>query len=248
MKLHAKTPHSIIYFLAGSLPFLGILHLEQLTLFAMICHLQDDPLNRHASYILSNPNKYKKSWFFAIRNICLKYELPHPQTLLENPLPRKKFKSLINTKINEFWHKYMSADIMSKSSLEHFNPHMMHTLTKPHQMWISAGNNPFEVSKTIVLARMVSGRYRTESVTRFWSGNAQGFCTAPTCKEIKGDLCHLLVYCRALQQTRETLFKMFLEKAAELPPLETVVKAVLLRPYDYLLSFILDPTSMQCLC
>ena len=37
---------------------------------------------------------------------------------------------------------------------------------------------------------------------------------------------------------------MFLEKAAELPPLETVVKAVLLRPYDYLLSFILDPTSM----
>ena len=58
MKLHNKTPHSIIYFLEGSLPFLGILHLEQLTLFALICHLKDDPLNRHAFYILSNLNKF----------------------------------------------------------------------------------------------------------------------------------------------------------------------------------------------
>ena len=39
MKLHDRTPNSAVYFLAGSLPGLALLHLRQLSLFNMICHL-----------------------------------------------------------------------------------------------------------------------------------------------------------------------------------------------------------------
>ena len=54
-KLHDKTPRCIVYFLAGSLPGEALLHLRQLSLFTMICHLPHDPLNLHARHIIHNP-------------------------------------------------------------------------------------------------------------------------------------------------------------------------------------------------
>ena len=45
-----KTPRSIIFFLAGSLPGKAILHMRQLSLLSMICHLPEDPLHQHCKY------------------------------------------------------------------------------------------------------------------------------------------------------------------------------------------------------
>ena len=46
-KLHDKTPKSIVFLLAGCLPGEAILHQKHLTLFLMICHLPNIPLNYH---------------------------------------------------------------------------------------------------------------------------------------------------------------------------------------------------------
>ena len=64
-KLHCKTPRSYVFFLAGSLPAKAILHLRQLSLFIMICHLPEDPLNVHARCVLK-ANCPPKSWFAQI--------------------------------------------------------------------------------------------------------------------------------------------------------------------------------------
>ena len=52
-RLHQKTPRSMIFFLAGSLTGEAILHMRQLSIFSMICHLPDNPLHQHAKYVLS---------------------------------------------------------------------------------------------------------------------------------------------------------------------------------------------------
>ena len=52
LRFHERTPRAMIYFLAGSLPASALIHQRQMSLFSMICHLKDDPLNKHAQYVI----------------------------------------------------------------------------------------------------------------------------------------------------------------------------------------------------
>ena len=72
-RLHPKTPRSIVFFLAGSLPGEALLHLRQLSLFSMICHLPKDPLHSHARYALTVLGASANSWFGQIKELCLQY-------------------------------------------------------------------------------------------------------------------------------------------------------------------------------
>ena len=62
-KLHDKTPRSLVLLMAGSLPGEAILHIKQLTLFNMICHLPSDPLHLHGKYVLLTSPPSARSWF-----------------------------------------------------------------------------------------------------------------------------------------------------------------------------------------
>ena len=68
-RLHQKTPCCIVFFLAGCLPGEAQLHLKQLSLFSMICHLPDDPVHHHAKFVLSTLPPSSASWFHQIRDL-----------------------------------------------------------------------------------------------------------------------------------------------------------------------------------
>ena len=242
LKLYRKTPRSIVYFLAGSLPARALLHLRQLSLFAMICHLQDDPLHTHACYVYHHTKTCNRSWFMQMRDICKQYGLPHPLHLLSNPVPKKRFKKLVTEKVNGYWQKLLMEEALSLSSLSHFNP-AYHPLSQPHPMWKAAGSNPHEVNKTVVLSRMISGRYRTEKLSRFWTDNRLGYCLASTCHQVVGDLPHLLLHCPSLQPLRASLYRMWLTKAAPYEQLYNLTLQVLLSTDEVKMRFILDPLS-----
>ena len=61
LRLHERTPRAMIYFLAGSLPASALLHQRQMSLFSMICHLNEDPLNKHAQYVFLHLQKSCRS-------------------------------------------------------------------------------------------------------------------------------------------------------------------------------------------
>ena len=76
------------------------------------------------------------------------------------------------------------------------------SLATPHPIWTSA-KNPYEIGKAVISARMLSGRYRTDYLSRHWSNrNPSGYCTLPGCVEQIGSLEHLLLYCPALADAR----------------------------------------------
>ena len=170
----------------------------------MVCHLPEDPLHVHAKDVLTLFSPSANSWFQRIRDITKQYQLPHPLDLLENPLPRKRLKRLFKLKVTEYWQHVLAQECLALKSLQHLNP-LKCSLLKPHPVWTSAGSNSYEIQKSTILARMISGRYRTDMLCRFWSSNRLGHCEAETCVGIEGDLEHLLITCPALHPTRVQL-------------------------------------------
>ena len=231
-RLHQNTPRAAVYFLAGSFPFEAILHSRQMSLFSMICNMPDDPLYHHAVYTLKEAKPSAKSWFFQIRDICQQYGLPTPLELLQSPPPKEKLKKKVKLQILDYWQTLLRAETTALTSLRYLRP-QFYSLLKPHQIWSSSASNPYEVSKSTIVARMASGRYRTEALCRFWSDNRNGFCLAPTCNQVAGDLEHLLIVCPALQQTRTSLQQMLLDRSVQYPALHSTIKQVL---YQHQLS------------
>ena len=91
-RLHVKTPRCFVFLMAGCLPGEAVLHLKQLSLFMMICHLPADPLHAHARHVLLCAKDSSNSWFIQIRDLCLLYGLDHPLKLLSLPPSKYSFK------------------------------------------------------------------------------------------------------------------------------------------------------------
>ena len=241
-RLHPKTPRAAVFFLAGCLPFEALLHSRQLGLFSMICHLPADPLHAHARYVLTAVPSKAKSWFQQIEKICDKYGLPSPLQLLSYPLSKGVFKSIVKRKIVEYWHELLRAEAESMRSMMYFKSEL-YSLTRCHYMWSSAASNPYECSKSTVLARMISGRFRTEALCRHWSTNRSGYCRAPTCNQVYGTLEHLLVSCPALVSVRERMYTMWLERTVMFPSLHATIRDILVSDENQKVQFILEPLA-----
>ena len=221
-RLHQNTPRGVVFLLAGCLPLKAVLHSRQLSLFAMICHLPEDPLNIHGKHILTNAPPSAKSWFQQIRDCCALYGLQDPLQLLKFPPSKEKFKSDAKKRIVDYWHKNFTAETRKLKSLKYFKAEL-YSLTSPHYMWSRAASNPFECSKSSVLAKFVSGRYRTDMLCRHWSKNRNGFCRAPSCTSTPGTIEHILATCPALSTTRERLYQMWLDKSVMFPTLHSTM-------------------------
>ena len=202
-----------------------------------------NPLNSHGKHILETAPPSAKSWFQQVRNLCSQYGLPNPLQLMSSPVAKEQFKAEVKGKIQNYWHAQLVEETSKLRSLKYFKADQ-YSLIKPHYMWNTAASNPFECSKSTVLARMVSGRYRTDMLCRHWNGNRSGFCRAPCCVATQGTLEHLLVACPALGETRERLYQMWLDRSVMFPTLHATVRAVLASAdHNVITQFILEPLA-----
>ena len=207
LRLHPKTPRSVVYFLAGSLPCSALIHLRQLSLFGMVARLKDSLLHEHAVNALhTKPSSH--SWFHGIRDICLQYQLPHPLTMLDSPLSKEAYKVLVKKHVINYWEIVLRDEAFVLPSLRHFRTGFM-SLTTPHPLFATAGSSPYEVSKASIQSLFLSGRYKTEALCRFWSQNPAGVCLLPQCmrKSIVEDVRHILLDCTSLATVRENLVR-----------------------------------------
>ena len=159
--------------MSGSLPAKAILHQKQLSLFTMICHLPGDSLHRRAVRCLKTSKPSTKSWFTQIRDVCLLYHLPHPLLLLLNPPSKSSLKKLFKAHIINYWELKLRGEASLLPSLTYFKPEF-HSLACPHPIYWTAGSNTYEVAKAIIQGKMLSGRYRTELLSRYWSSHVLG--------------------------------------------------------------------------
>ena len=216
LRLYEKTPRSVVYFLAGSLPGTALLHLRQLGLFGMICRLPSNVLHQHARDYFSSVISFKGSWFHQIRTLCVTYHLPHPLDLLESSYTKDAFKSMIKSKIYDYWEVCLRNEASELPSLLYFNPNFM-TLKMPHPIWITAEHSSYKVAMATIQARMLSGRYRCGKLTRYWT-NSNGSCKlTPDCQETLEDIPHILQQCPALNVLRRNLISFTFKISSNLP-------------------------------
>ena len=244
-KLHRNTPRCVTFLLAGCLPGEAILHLKQMALFRMICYLPGNPLHTYASKFLSTALPNGKSWFSQIVQICLKYSLQHPHQLLINPPTKAIFKNYVKKAIVQYWEIVLRDEASVLDSLKFFHP-INYSLERTHPIWTSVGNNPYECHKAVVLARMVSGRYRSEKLMRHWSkSNLHGYCLFKTCTGAVGSLEHILISCKALQEIRKKMISLYITKTSLLIPLQWFTISVFKSSPEVQLQFILDPLAFN---
>ena len=201
LRLFKGTPRSIIYFLAGSLPGTALLHLKQLSLFGMISRKTDNILHSHAVNIFSSLTIAKNSWFFQIRQHCIMYDLPHPSCLLDRPLSKLAFKKLLKSKVINYWECLLRAEIECLRSVPFFKANFM-SLCSSHPLFVTAKHSPAQVSRALVQATMLSGRYRCGALSRHWD-KTDGSCSLSSqCKGVIEDIPHILKFCPSLAITR----------------------------------------------
>ena len=124
----------------------------------------------------------KSIFFYSFHNSCTKYGLPDPLSILSDPPPTKApLKRLVRSKVCDFWEKKLRQDAGNLESLRFFKTDF-HSLSNPHPIWTAAGQNPYEVKKAIVQAKMLSGRYRSCWHSRHWVANSSGACSLPSCR------------------------------------------------------------------
>ena len=183
MKLHDRTPDCAVFFLAGSLPATALLHLRQLSLLNMISHLKGNILKSLQTKILIEAKPSANSWIQQVRDICVRYQLPHPLQLFNSPMRKQSFRTLCKQKVSEYWHRKLSQDA-DLPSLAYLQPRFL-SLSSPHPIFTSLDGNPYQAKAARIQSLFISGRYRTEELCRFWSQNKEGFCLLDSCKNLQ---------------------------------------------------------------
>ena len=246
-KLQDKTPHCAVMFLGGHLPGKAQLHLRILSLFGMVSRLQDTFLNKIAVHQFLHVNVHAGSWFLQVRNICIQYNLPSPITLLQHPLNKYSYKKLIKSRVIDFWETHLRAEALElrEHSLKYFKAEFM-SLSKPHLLWSTCGSNPYEIHKSVIQARMLSGRYITDQLSRHWTGNKLGLCSIPGCSGQEfGSLEHILLSCPALSEARHRISLLIQKVALECEDFRAVLQTALNdQTAELIVQFILDCSSL----
>ena len=119
-KFLPRTPSCVVRFLGGHLPGEALLNIRQLSIFGMICRLPGSILYQIADHLLSSAKPASKSWFLNIRELCLKYDLPSPLSLLHQPPTKLRYKALVKSKVMDYWEKYLRNQALKLSSLQYF--------------------------------------------------------------------------------------------------------------------------------
>ena len=171
------------------------------------------------------------------------YHLPSPLSLLQSPPSKLVYKRLVKSKIVDHWEIVLreEAEILKEKSLKYFRPEYM-SLTKPHPLWLTCGTNPYEVHKAVIQAKMLSGRYVTDQLSRYWTPNKAGLCTIPGCTgQDFGSLEHLLLLCPALSDTRGRIIELWLRVASENSEILEIIHSMLNgQKVKTIMQFLLD--------
>ena len=115
----------------------------------------------------------------------------------------------------------------------------------PHPVWWTCFSSSSAIRSATVMAKMLSGRYRSCWLRRHWNWTQEsGSCRLPGCGHVPGDVPHLLSgECPALQPLLATTLKNILDMLAPFPHLLPPVLAALEGDRETVTSFFLDPST-----
>ena len=188
----------------ASLALLGMLEKNILNLFGRVARDQSCIENDLAKRQLAVRDPSDKSWFSSVRNILNTYWLPTAYEILEHPPSSEQWKKQVKYQLHTHVEKQWRDDIISKSTLKYLNPEAV-KVGKIHPVFATVRNNPYDVNRAKVKARLLTGTYTLQSNReKFNQFNVSPICQL--CNKDPETREHFLVTCEALHQLRIELW------------------------------------------
>jgi hypothetical protein len=194
--LPKRTANAAVYLLLGARPIEAELDLKMLTLFASIARKEGSSMARLATRQLLMKSMDSKSWFINIRRVFHKYGLGSPLELLERPMSKARWKKKVNKAVNYYWTKTLQQEASEKSSLSYLNIENC-VIGKPHQVWATVTDNPRDVQRAVIKARMLTGVYTLQSHRVTFARRTTNTTSAkcPLCQNEDETIQHFLTEC-----------------------------------------------------
>ena len=103
--------------------------------------------------------------------------------------------------MSSYWTQSLTREAQTKSTLDNCNLSSM-AVRSTYIVWEAAANNVHDVRRTIPKVRMLTGVYMLQT-TKAKFNQYKVDPTCPLCRLEPEDLCHMLLRCPALADTRE---------------------------------------------
>ena len=180
LSLPLNTADPLVYVLSGTIPVEAIIHRRALTFFRNICRLPETTIeHRLAVRQLSVKSFTSHSWFIAVKEIFIKYNLPDPYDLLRDPPTKFHWGRIVNKHVNSHWESSIKENAVLYSSLRFLNVSGF-ACGKRHPLLRTLGNIR-EVPRISTKLKLVTGTYILQSNRATFNQN----CVDPVCL-----LCH----------------------------------------------------------
>ena len=169
------------------------------------------------------------------------YKLDSPLYLLDHPPIKSSYKYFMKKMVRAHWKDILQTEASHLPSLCYFDARNCN-FGMVHPIFSLAGDNCFEVHKATVVARMISGRYRTDYLARHWNSRDTGACKVCNRGET-GDLLHLVTRCAQLRSIKNKMNTLATDKSSALLPLRQLLYRLMHQSNDgHLLHFLLEPS------
>ena len=219
-----------VYTLTGTIPIEGVVHSRALNLFGSICRLHEESIEKQvARRQLAVKGDKSNSWFIAIKDILLKYDLPMPWLLLDTQPTKFRWKNQIKRKINHYWSEVMKSRAFLYSSLKYLNYEAYRPGTRP--LVIQDPNGVKDVPRIHTKIKMITGTYILQ-VNRASFNQNQISSTCLLCKKEDENTEHFLLHCESLENIRKPIMDDILK----------IYEGLEQDDSSHLLQCILDPT------
>ena len=114
LSLSTNDADPAVYIISGALPAEAMIHKRILLLFGNITRLTENAIEYNLAKRQLEIKTFKShSWFIVVKKILIQYELPDPESLLDNVLEKYAWKKRFHTAINKYW----TERIVSQSKL-----------------------------------------------------------------------------------------------------------------------------------
>ena len=207
LSIPTATADPAVYILSGILPAEAMIHKRILSLYGNITRLSSDSVEYQlAKRQLEVKSFTSHSWFIAVKKILIKYNLPDPETLLENPVEKLNWKKTFNTAINEFWISHIVSQSRLYSSLKYLSK--TYIVGKCHPAVKPCLKSDRDIPRIPVKNKVLTGTYilQTNRV-KFNQNEVNPVCQL--CKEDDETLQHFLIDCKSLEEARQPILKDF---------------------------------------
>ncbi|VDI32111.1 Hypothetical predicted protein [Mytilus galloprovincialis] len=198
LSLPQRTADAAIYILLGAESIEQLVHKAVISLFLRISKDPNSIECKIGIRQLATKDDKSNSWYINVDRTLKSYDLPSAHEIILNP--EKNWKRLTHEVIDKTWKNKWTESARSKSTLKYMEVNNWN-FKKPNFCWSSVRDNKRDVSKGIIKSRILTGTYKTQSITNRFDGTKSAECKL--CMVGPEDYKHFLINCESLNCVRK---------------------------------------------